>query len=157
MLQRLLCLILAFSLLIGLSACSDEKVPFQVQEITGEVSFQSAGTDIRGEITCLASGNVTLKIKEPESIKDIEFTYEDEKMNVALGETAFCSKNSDESPVFVLLDILSTLARSDIDIPSKGKSEVTLSSGERQYSVIIDCESKKLLSASWGDFSYKFE
>lgn len=157
MLRRLISLILSFCLVIGLCACSNMKVPFKVQDFTGGVSFQSAGTDFSGEITYLSPENISLKIKEPENIKDIEFNYDGEEMKVALGEIAFCDETKKESPIYVLLDIISTLAKSDIAIPLKGENEVVLSHGDEQYSVTIDCENKKLLSAKSESFSYIFE
>lgn len=157
MLRRLQGLILTFLLMTGLCACSDVKVPLKVQDFKDIVSFQSAGTTIKGEITYTSPDNIVFKIKEPENIKNIRFTYSENEMKVSLDEASFYNSTNEESPVYILLDIIDTVANSDIAIPLKGEYQVVLGEGEKEYTIVIDCKSKQILSAKSKDFSFLFE
>lgn len=157
MLRRLQGLILTFFLMTGLCACSDVKVPLKIQNFNSVVSFQSAGTTIKGEITYTSPDNIVFKVKKPENIKDIRFAYSEKEMKVSLDEASFYNSTNEESPVYILLDIIDTVASSDIAIPLKGEYQVVLGEGEKEYTVVIDCESKQILSAKSKDFSFLFE
>ena len=73
MLRRFLLLLSAVALLVGLCGCAGVEIPFSAEPFTADVMFQSAGTDIKGEITYNSPSDIVFVVKEPENIKGISF------------------------------------------------------------------------------------
>lgn len=157
MLRRLLCFLSVIALILGLSGCGAAKVPLKIESFACDVKFQSAGTQIKGEITYNSPEDISLKIKEPENIKGIEFKADNKNMQVAVSEVSFSTNANQDSPVYELFDILQTLAQSETDVSLKGEEEITLSHGDKQYRVMIDCEDKRPLFAETENCGYIFE
>ncbi len=157
MLRRFLCVLSVTVLLSGLCACGNIKVPFELGQFTAHVSFQSAGTKIKGELTYNSPEDISFKITEPENIKGLEFKSVSHSMNVTVGEVSFTPDTEKESPIYLLFELLGDIAQSDISIPLKGEEKTTLQYEGEPYHIKTDCEEKKLISVETESYRYIFE
>lgn len=157
MFRRLLCFFIAAGLAISLCACTSVKVPLEIENFDYEVKFQSAGTQIKGEIIYEAPESMIFKIKEPENIKDIEFKSDCKSVNVNISEVSFSANIQDESPVYVLFKALEALIKTKASVPLKGEQEIILSFDDEEYRMTIDCENQRLLSIEANGYNYIFE
>lgn len=157
MLRRLLCFLIAAVLTISLCACTNVKVPLEIEDFNYEVKFQSAGTQIKGEIIYQAPDSMIFKIKEPENIKDIEFKSDCKSVNVNMSEVSFSANIQDESPVYVLFKAIDALLETKTSVALKGEQEIVLNADDEEYRITIDCENQSLLSIEANGYSYIFE
>ncbi len=157
MLRRFLTLTAAVTLCLCLCACDNVKVTYNQEPFTANVVFQSAGTEIKGELTYNSPDDISLKIKEPDNIEGLEFRTVAESMNVTVGEVSFSPDTDKDSPVGLLFDLLKTISENYVRISLRGEEEIVMQHEGKEMRVKIDCEEKKIISIEIENYRYKFE
>lgn len=157
MLRRFMCLISATVLLFSLSACADINIPFELSEFTAQVTIKNTAAEIKGELVYNSPEDITFKVRSPENISGLEFNSASQSMSLSVGEVSFATDTAKDSPVYMLFTLLNNIAQSDISIPLKGEKTVDLKCDGKPFSVKIDCEAKKIISAETEKYIYIFE
>lgn len=157
MLRRFLLLLSAVALLVGLCGCAGVEIPFSAEPFTADVMFQSAGTDIKGEITYNSPSDIVFVVKEPENIKGLTFRESKETKSIGIGDVSFTPDAEKESGIYILFDALQAMGESDIYLPASGLKEISVESRNGNCILIFDCADKKLVSAEIKGYSYNFE
>lgn len=157
MLRRFLTFAAAVMLCACLCACDNVKVTYKQEPFTAHVAFQSAGTEIKGELTYNSPEDISLEIKEPDNIAGLEFHSVAKSMNVRVGEVSFSPDTDKDSPVGMLFALLKTISENDIRISLSGEDEIILQHEGKEMRVKIDCEEKKIISIETENYRYKFE
>lgn len=153
MVRRFLCVLSVIGLTFSLCACESVKVPFELTAFTSQVSFQSAGTTIKGELTYNSPEDITFTVSEPENIRGLRFQSSENLISVGIENLTLPQNRKSDSPVNTLFLSLCEIAGSEIRIPLKG-----LHSCETDSSKIkLDCQSKRIISIDIDNYHYKFE
>ncbi len=153
MLRRLICVLSAMSLLLCLCACDSIKVPFRLEAFTAQLSFESAGTEIKGELTYNSPEDMCFTVTQPENIAGLQFKSSDSLLSVSIEDVAFTPSDEKDSPVYILFEALTELAGNETQIPLKGTYIYELGSSK----ITLDCENKKIISIDIKSYHFKFE
>lgn len=157
MLRRVCCALGVAVLLSGLCACTDINVPFELKPFTSQVSFQSAGTQIKGELTYSSSQEMSFEISEPENIKGLKFNKSGESVSLAMGRVSSVTIAEKESPVYILFGCLADISNSQLSIPCGGEKEISAEYDGKACRIKIDCDNKKLKSVETEGYCFIFE
>ena len=157
MLRRICCALGVAVLLSGLCACADINVPFELKPFTSQVSFQSAGTKIKGELIYSSSQEMSFEIIEPENIKGLKFSKTGESINLAVGRVSSVTVAEKESPVYILFEMIADISDSQLNVPCSGEKELSAESDGKAYHIKIDCDNKKLKSVEAEGYCFIFE
>ncbi len=157
MLRRFMCLISAVALLLCLCACESVKIPFRAEPFTADVTFQSAGIDIKGEFTYNSPEDMVLVINEPENIRGLTFSSNEEKTDVSISDISFVPDAKKESGVYILFDTLKAVGESDISLALSGEEKISLTVNDSDCIITFDCDNKRIVSAQIKGYNYKFE
>lgn len=153
MLRRFVCVLSALGLIMSLCACDSVTVPFKSEPFTAAVMFQSAGTEIKGELIYNSPSDISFTVSEPENIKGLQFRSDDSVLSVGVENISLTEQNEKDSPVYHLFSAVSELGSSEVQLPLRGEYTAQLTSGN----VTIDCASKKIILIDIENYHYKFE
>ena len=147
--RRVFLIAVCLFLLMSMCACSAGQI-FLPEEIHKDVSFVSGGITVKGVLSYTKGQDMTFTVSEPENISgtvftDDEVSFDDVKINYG--------KMKDNSPVNILLMIISDISETGIEIPRKG--EYTYA-GEG-YKINFDCENSEIKSILTDKYTYNFE
>ena len=115
--RRVFLIAVCLFLLMSMCACSAGQI-FLPEEIHKDVSFVSGGITVKGALSYSRGQDMTFTVSEPENISgtvftDDEVSFDDVKINYG--------KMKNNSPVNILLMIISDISEKGIEIPRKGE------------------------------------
>lgn len=147
-------LLLCFVMIFTMSACSAVKEKFVLEESCNTVTFLLDEMNIEGELNYKSRDDITFTLTQPEFLRDISFSKNEistDDMKIGfLGP-------KEESPVHMLLSIVSDISEREILLPSKGEYVFKGNIPQTDYRIIFDCQKGKIASIEAGKFSYIFE
>lgn len=146
----LVCLVMIFSL----SACTAGKERFLLQEENSTVSFDFAGMKVKGRLDYKGTDGITFTLTEPENLRDVSFSKDEivtDNVKISF------SGPKEESPVYILLSVISDIAEREILLPTKGNFTFKAGVSSAEYKIIFDCEKGKIASIQAGKYTYIFE
>lgn len=147
--RRVFLIAVCLFLLMSMCACSAGQI-FLPEKIHKDVSFVSGGITVKGALSYSRGQDMTFTVSEPENISgtvftDDEVSFDDVKINYG--------KMKDNSPVNILLMIISDISETGIEIPRKGEYTYV---GEG-YKINFDCETSEIKSIVTDKYTYNFE
>ncbi len=97
---------------------------------------------------------MTFTVKEPEIISgtvfaDDKISFDEVKINYG--------KTKDNSPVNILLMIVSDISETGIEIPFKGEYSYESAILSAEYKINFDCENSEIKSIETDKYTYTFE
>ena len=151
--RRVLLIAVCLFLLMSLCACSAGRT-FSPEEIHKDVSFVSGGITVKGALNYVKGKEMTFTVKEPEIISgtvfaDDKISFDEVKINYG--------KTKDNSPVNILLMIVSDISETGIEIPFKGEYSYESAVASAEYKINFDCENSEIKSIETDKYTYTFE
>lgn len=153
MIKSVVSVVVCIILVLSLCACSNEK-QLVLSEFSRTVSFTMDDITVTGELNFKNKDDMTFTIAKPENLSGIVFT--ESTVNI-YDVTINYAKLKDESPVFILISTLKTIAEGPIYLPLEGEFTVTVAVSSAEYRIIFDCEKEEIKRIETGKFTYNFE
>lgn len=147
-------LLLCLGMILTLSACTAGKEAFILEEYSATVSFDLAGVYVKGELNYKNSDDIEFKVIEPENLSGVSFSKDE---IVADDVKISFSGSKEDSPVYILLNIIDDVAVNEIKLPRKGNFAFKSNTSLTEYKIIFDCQNGEISSIESGKFTYIFE
>lgn len=138
-----------------LNACSVSSVEFTLQPTTSIVTIKGEDIFLKGTLDFKDSKNITFTLTEPESIKDITYCMSANENKVIIDNLLFSAdKKTENSPVFLLLGAVKTIAASPVTIGTKGSENVILQSEKGEIVTQFNCDEGKINSIEYCGYMF---
>ncbi len=153
--SRLLKLSFILLVIFCLGACSVSSVEFKLQPHTSPVTIKGEDVLLKGTLNFKDNENISFTLSEPQSIKDITYLLCGNEKKTAIDNLSFSAdEKTENSPVFLLLSAVKTIADSPVTISTKGSEKVILQGEKGEIVIEFNCDEKKINSIEYCGYMF---